>query len=966
MFLKYKKKITICICIILILIIIFIWKINKSTNEPFDVWSDMFAPFVAAQKVAAAAVAVDKAAAEAAAKVAVVEADKDLYTYTGCFKDKDANFPNNASIGSTEGRALPNFLNANTWNYGSNPISVHECYIMANARNYDLFGLQANGSCWAGNINDRIINPNAISGKTLVRPRYSMYGKITDSECGPGTGYTNQIYTIIPPSITVKSITMPSINMNLNNTNAYLTINNNSYNIINPDDYYRRYSSTATNNGILNYDKSMLDTNQGWSASDTKNIDPISKIAKLDGQDWLQIELGNSPISVSGVVIQGRGDQYKQIITSYNISYSNENILWNLLKDSSNKIINITINVIDYIINGTNYFVYVFPNPINTKYIRIIPKSSYEFTSARAGILKLMPPPTTTQPTTTKPIPTTTYTPPIPTIPFSYIIQNINVINLTNILNSKYNSEYQLLSTLKPPNNCIRTYSASNPAVVDYNISTINSKIGWVAPSNTGNEYIKMDIGSSIDIKGVVTQGSGQNTDCVTQYKILYSNDNVKWFLINNTAKNPNTQIMTGNSSTLPNQLVYNIFDTLINAQYIVIYVVSYVGNTTIRADILIPIPSPKFDTHKNYTYNGCYIDKSDNSQGNALTNKLNNVSGKTGVYDCYNIANTNQYDFFGLKNGDECWAGFNKNNSSDIKTLFTPQTDLTKCVNMLGDESTNKVYNINDPIPKSPNFKYKGCYNKTEQAKVQPDYIGKVTNTIDCYNAAQINNNTFGISNNGNCWSGQTTDNYSQYNSADDCDILGNETKIQIYEINKAPIVTYPNPFVTSPNYDYKGCYFNENTNINSNSTSDINTIQYALSKYYDNQTVSSVNECYDLASSEYDSPSSQYKYDLIGLQNDGECWAGNKKDPISYNNYGIADSCKLLGSPNANQIYEIKNRPITTSAPTNENPYNTQAPYTIPYSTTSLNDSLSGIDLSAEISRNLSDARAQISIIP
>jgi len=355
------------------------------------------------------------------------------------------------------------------------------------------------------------------------------------------------------------------------------------------------------------------------------------------------------------------------------------------------------------------------------------------------------------------------------------------------------------------------------------------------------------------------------------------------------------------------------MFDTQINARYFVIYIKTYSTILALRADLIVKLPDIEIDKNMRYEYSGCF------TKNKNLNHQFSNNYGS--VNECYDVAFAEQYDFFGLRNNGECWGGNNNGNVSDIKTLFTTQPDAAKCINMLGNPNENdaiKIYNINSPIPKNSNFDYRGCYNDKTDKRVLSDFIGNVNNTIDCYNTTKINDyDLFGLQNGGECWAGKNTlgggtVKYSENGGATKCDILGNNLKMQTYQIKKPPTPAQTNPFVTSPNYDYKGCYADQDPNPN-----DTNIINHALSKRYD-KDISSVDQCYELTKND-----DTNSYDLFGLVNGSECYAGSSTDTSPYSKYGSAVECELLGSPFKAQIYKIKNTETVTSSPFTTQPY-------------------------------------------
>ena len=153
----------------------------------------------------------------------------------------------------------------------------------------------------------------------------------------------------------------------------------------------------------------MLDTNSSWSANNNTqyNTNP----------DYIKLDLG-SEMNVTGIVVQGKSD-VKQIITSYNVSYSNDNSMWISVNDNNSNKMAFTIDPLFYINDSAYKYKNLFNNPVVARYIKIIPLTNYVWNSARVGVLTTIQVPTTTQyesyPTTMYTDPTSIYTD--PTIP---------------------------------------------------------------------------------------------------------------------------------------------------------------------------------------------------------------------------------------------------------------------------------------------------------------------------------------------------------------------------------------------------------------------------------------------------------------------------------------------------------------------------------------------------------------------
>ena len=109
-------------------------------------------------------------------------------------------------------------------------------------------------------------------------------------------------------------------------------------------------------------------------------------------RDYIQLDL-ETPINVSGIVIQGRNDM-QEIITSYNVSYLDNDETWVYINDNNDKPKIFTINPSAYLTNSRYKYNNIFSNSILARYIKIIPLSSFGWISARVGILTLEPEPT--------------------------------------------------------------------------------------------------------------------------------------------------------------------------------------------------------------------------------------------------------------------------------------------------------------------------------------------------------------------------------------------------------------------------------------------------------------------------------------------------------------------------------------------------------------------------------------------
>ncbi|CAH1802614.1 unnamed protein product [Owenia fusiformis] len=103
----------------------------------------------------------------------------------------------------------------------------------------------------------------------------------------------------------------------------------------------------------------------------------------------------------------------------------------------------------------------------------------------------------------------------------------------------------------------------------------------WVPLTVNGNQWIQADLGSLMQVNGVVTQGRADYNQWVTSYKVYYSTDGSSFELI---AKDGN-QIFDGNSDRTSQ--VTRLFDQPLQARYIRIQPTAFYDRPSMRFDVL-------------------------------------------------------------------------------------------------------------------------------------------------------------------------------------------------------------------------------------------------------------------------------------------------------------------------------------------------------------------------------------------
>ena len=233
-------------------------------------------------------------------------------------------------------------------------------------------------------------------------------------------------------------------------------------------------------------------------------------------------------------------------------------------------------------------------------------------------------------------------------------------------------------------------------------------------------------------------------------------------------------------------------------------------GSWTNQLYSTVPIPKP------TYNYVGCY---NDSPSGRAIANEMNNV---TSVYNCEQLAKENGYTVYGLQDGGQCFG------SSDINAAreYGLQTNQSECT-PLGGSWTNQVYTNIDNVPPltniNPNmpatvdeYNYKGCYNNKDNTAI-PTFRGNVTSMDQCAQLA-INSQEyiFGVTNNGQCYTGNNIDQalgQGQDDATAYCGTLGSSNTYQVYIRNSTtnPIMEPakledPNFYPYDPSYRDSG----------------------------------------------------------------------------------------------------------------------------------------------------------------
>jgi photosystem II stability/assembly factor-like uncharacterized protein len=153
---------------------------------------------------------------------------------------------------------------------------------------------------------------------------------------------------------------------------------------------------------------------------------------------------------------------------------------------------------------------------------------------------------------------------------------------------------YTGLSYLNPPESS-RVYSSYYDDGIAHKLSMLDSDLAWAPVAS--NSYMTIDLGSVVNVAGVVTQGrctkaslrnSGNYNQFVKTYKVTYSTDGINYVnkLTPNTFQGP--QSAPNRNSCALDEKVNQYFSSSISARYIRLYPLTWNNRICMRAGVLL------------------------------------------------------------------------------------------------------------------------------------------------------------------------------------------------------------------------------------------------------------------------------------------------------------------------------------------------------------------------------------------
>ncbi|XP_022252614.1 hemocytin-like [Limulus polyphemus] len=278
-------------------------------------------------------------------------------------------------------------------------------------------------------------------------------------------------------------------------------------------------------------------------------------VAKFeDSNQFIEINL-RAPKNLTGLITQGRNG-VSQWVTSYYITYKStkDGPFTYLSENNKPKIYPANF---DSDTQVTNYF----PKIIRAQYLQIHPFKWHNWISMRLELLGCY------EPTTE-------------------VVSELPVTSTTPFIISKCN-EPMGLENGQIPTADIRVSSSLNPQsgsdrIRLNTVSRADGTGGWVAQVNDQKQFVEIRFPDIRELSGIITQGREDADNWVTNFAVLYTADDKKWISARNNVGN---KVFKGNTDR--NSLVYNVFDTSINAITVRIVPLEFYGAISMRLELL-------------------------------------------------------------------------------------------------------------------------------------------------------------------------------------------------------------------------------------------------------------------------------------------------------------------------------------------------------------------------------------------
>jgi hypothetical protein len=333
-------------------------------------------------------------------------------------------------------------------------------------------------------------------------------------------------------------------------------------------------------------------------------------------------------------------------------------------------------------------------------------------------------------------------------------------------------------------------------------------------------------------------------------------------------------------------------------------------GDWLLSVYITKPLQSAwvKQPTESNTAYIGCFIDAvSDRDLPYTLS-----ISNTMTPSACAALAKAQGYKFYGIQIASECFAGnsFGRHGSASSSDCSMKCPDGSQC----GASVRNSIYAVNNPLfntnrvlttstpPSEASTGYLGCFIDSATRDLPNNLLisSNIIKLSDCRAQALAQNYTyFGIQMANECRGSNSYGSYGQ--DVDSACVVncvegmscGGPWRNSVYKTTPDPIVLAQSLAFPSYTMGYIGCFREAYSK----------EFTHYLGKYTGNYMTNDAT----LFSCRARALDAGYAY--IGLQNGGECWAGNSygmygRDTSSACSYACADGAEC-GSGKHNSVY-------------------------------------------------------------
>ncbi|XP_022809604.1 uncharacterized protein LOC111346591 [Stylophora pistillata] len=262
-----------------------------------------------------------------------------------------------------------------------------------------------------------------------------------------------------------------------------------------------------------------------WSA-DTK-----------DSSQWLQLDLRNKNIRVTGVATQGRNGRYPHWVTKYRLQYSNDGLKFQFYKDPGHTKVKVFAGNMDQ----DTVVHHELKLPIRARYIRFQPVAWIGQRSMRVEL-------------------------------YGHQKECQKALGMEN----KIISDGQIRAS-----SSWNGYSVASRGRLSIKASG-SMRGSWTASKNDRNQWLQIDLGdNNTKVTGVATQG-GQDTDqWVTSYKLQYGNDGVNFQYYKRQGEDKE---FPGNNDR--DTIVFHGLNPPINARYVRFRPESWQNHISMRVEL--------------------------------------------------------------------------------------------------------------------------------------------------------------------------------------------------------------------------------------------------------------------------------------------------------------------------------------------------------------------------------------------